>query len=150
MAKPYQDLYGLPKGCMSTDLDASASATLAVPSDLIGAQYHASAALLYTSSALKNSTGFNIFGFTLGAATTGARTLAFYAPKTDFTTYNVLLWTLALPSGAAAGNYYPIGGPRGRYWGTDISASIVGGGFAFIASDNELVGTIWWEPTSGT
>lgn len=147
MPAPYQQVYGFPKGCIGTDLDASASATLAVPSDLLGAQYHTSAALLYTNSVIKTCAGWNIFGFTLGAATTAARTLSFFAAKSDKTTYDVALNNiLTIKSGAAAGDYFPIGGPGGRYWGTDISDTILGYGFAFKASNNELVGTLWWEP----
>ena len=105
MPAPFQSVYGLPKGCIGTDLDATASNVLAVPSNFFGGQYHTSASLLWTNSVLQNCAGFNIFGITLAAATTAARTISFFGSKGDKSNYDVALNNV-LTGNADAGRAY--------------------------------------------
>lgn len=142
------DFYGPPQGCYWTVIDTDAAASLCVPSDLHGAEYHDNVALLYANTILgPKSQGVNIFGLTLGGTTAAARTITFTTADATMDDYTLRSLGFPVKSGGLAGEYYPIGGPRGVFYDTRAANGYTpGGGFAFTTSNADLIGILWWEP----
>lgn len=136
------------RGSYFTLVGANAS-SLSVPSDRIGGESHAAAGSLYAASVFgAKCEGVNVFGFTLSATDASARTLSFFTVDIGLDNYQVPGPILPIPASASVGNYYPIGGDKGWFASGRHNTldTLLGGGFAFITSNNALRGIIWWEP----
>lgn len=141
------DFYGPPRGSAYTLVTTNAT-SLSVPTDFAGAEAHSAASGLYALAICgPKCEGVNIFGFTVTATDSTARTITFTTVDSGFDDYLQGTLVLTIKASENPGAYYPLGGPRGVFMsGRTSSGTLLGGGFAFKTSNNALTGILWWEP----
>lgn len=147
MGKIWQDVYAPPRGSAYTLVTSNAT-SLSVPTDFAGAESHTSAGALFAANICgPKCEGVNIFGFTVTATDSTARTITFTTVDSGLDNYLQGTLTLKIKASASEGDYYPIGGPQGAFMsGRTAPGVLLGGGFAFITSNSALTGIIWWAP----
>lgn len=135
------------RGSAFTIVGSNAS-SLSVPSDFSGSDVHTAASTLYAANVCgKRCEGVNIYGLTLTAATTAARTLTCTTVDGGLDDYTQNPLTISIPDASKVGDYIPVGGPNGVFLpGRSSDGTLLGGGFAFKTSNNEVRGELWWEP----